>query len=269
MPAPFRLAAVPTAMLVLGLQVCSSESARPAGDTAEWIDLFNGRDLDGWVPKIAGYELGENFANTFRVQDGLLQVRYDGYEQFDEQFGHLFFETPFSHYRLVVEYRFVGEQATGGQGWARRNSGVMLHAQDPATMARDQDFPISVEVQFLGGLGEGSRPTGNVCTPGTEIILDGEMARDHCIESTSPTFDGDQWVRSETIVRGDSLFVHLVNGDTVLQYTGPTVGGGVVNRYDPAAKVDGTPLTSGFIALQSESHPIDFRLVRLLDLTGR
>lgn len=256
-------------MVVLGLHACSSESARPKGDSPEWIALFNGRDLDDWVPKIAGHELGENFANTFRVEDGLLQVRYDGYDQFDERFGHLFFETPYSHYRLVVEYRFVGEQPAGGPDWARRNSGIMLHAQDPATMTRDQDFPISLEVQLLGGLGEGPRPTGNVCTPGTEIIIDGELAPHHCIDSTSPTFDGDQWVRSETIVLGDSLIVHLINGDTVLQYTGPTVGGGVVNRYDPAVKVDGTPLRSGFIALQSESHPIDFRRVRLLDLTGR
>ena len=247
----------------------SSLPPRPEADQGEWIDLFNGRDLDGWVPKITGYDLGENFARTFRVEDGVLQVRYDGYEQFDGRFGHLFFETPFSHYRLEVEYRFVGEQVAGGPDWARRNSGVMLHSQDPATMAREQDFPISVEVQFLGGLGEGPRPTGNVCTPGTDIVIDGATAADHCIESTSPTFDGDQWIRSETIVLGDSLIVHMINGETVLTYTKPTIGGGVVNRYDPAVKVDWTPLTSGFIALQSESHPIDFRRVRLLDLTVR
>ena len=261
--------AIPTAILVLGLQACSRTSERPAGHQSEWTDLFNGQDLNDWVPKVAGYELGDNFANTFRVSDGLLQVRYDGYDRFDDRFGHLFFKTPFSHYRLIVEYRFVGEQAAGGPDWARRNSGIMLHAQAPGTMTRDQDFPISLEVQLLGGLGEGPRPTGNVCTPGTEIIIDGEPAAGHCIESSSPTFDGNQWVRSESIVRGDSLIVHLINGDTVMQYTGPTIGGGVVNHHDPSAKVDGTPLTSGFIALQSESHPIDFRLVRLLDLTRR
>lgn len=269
MKPPFRIAAVLSAVVVFGLHACASDSARPQSHPPDWIDLFNGRDLDGWIPKIAGYELGTNFANTFRVADGLLQVRYDGYDEFGERFGHLFFEAPFSHYRLVVEYRFVGEQAPGGADWARRNSGVMVHAQAPSTMAQDQDFPISIEVQLLGGLGEGPRPTGNLCTPGTEVVIDGRRAENHCIESTSPTFDGDQWVRSETIVLGDSLFVHLINGDTVMQYTRPTVGGGVVNRYDPAAKVDGTPLTSGFIALQSESHPIDFRVVRLLDLSRR
>lgn len=269
MCSPLRLLVVPASLLLLGLQACSPASERSEQNPPEWIDLFNGRDLEGWVPKIAGYEVGDNFANTFRVEDGVLQVRYDGYDAFDQRFGHLFYEAPFSHYRLVVEYRFVGEQAPGGADWALRNSGVMLHAQDPATMALDQDFPISVEVQFLGGLGEGPRPTANVCTPGTDIVIAGETAAAHCIESSSPTFDGDQWVRSETVVLGDSLIVHLVNGDTVLQYTEPTIGGGVVNGYDPAVKLDGTPLTSGFIALQSESHPIDFRLVRLLDLSGR
>jgi hypothetical protein len=269
MPIPLRFVAVPAATLLLGLQACSPTSQRSEETPPEWIDLFNGRNLEGWVPKITGYELGENFANTFRVEDGILQVRYDGYEDFGQRFGHLFFETPFSHYRLVVEYRFVGEQCPGGPDWARRNSGVMLHAQDPGTMALDQDFPISLEVQFLGGLGEGVRPTGNVCTPGTEIVIDGETASDHCIASASPTFDGDLWVRSETTVLGDSLIVHVINGDTVVQYTSPTVGGGVVNGYDPAVKIDGTPLRSGFIALQSESHPIDFRLVELLDLSGQ
>ena len=269
MPTPFRFLVVPVAVLALGLQACSDASERSAGDSSEWIDLFDGRDLEGWVPKITGYALGDNFANTFRVEDGLLKVRYDGYDRFDDRFGHLFFQTPFSHYRLVVEYRFVGDQLTGGPDWGRRNSGVMLHAQDPGTMTRDQDFPISIEVQFLGGLGEGPRPTGNVCTPGTEIVIDGQPAPGHCTESSSPTFDGDQWVRSETIVLGDSLLLHLINGDTVMRYTKPTVGGGTVNRYDPAAKPDGTPLASGFIALQSESHPIDFRVVRLLDLAGQ
>jgi hypothetical protein len=264
MPVPFRCHAASVVVLCLSVQACSGTSQ---DRRAEWIALFNGRDLEGWVPKIAGHEAGVNFANTFRVADGVLQVRYDGYEDFDGQFGHLFFETPFSHYRLVVEYRFVGEQAPGGPEWARRNSGVMLHAQDPATMTLDQDFPLSVEVQFLGGLGDGVRPTANVCTPGTEVTIDGQMASAHCIESSSPTFDGDQWVRSETVVIGDSLIVHLVNGDTVLQYTDPIIGGGVVNRHDPAVKRDGTRLGSGFIALQSESHPVDFRVVRLLDLS--
>lgn len=240
----------------------------PANDSADdWITLFNGRDLEHWTVKIAGHDVGDNFADTFRVEDGLLKVRYDGYEAFDDQFGHLFYDRPFSHYRLVVEYRFVGEQQAGGPGWAARNSGVMLHAQDPHTMPPNQDFPISLEMQFLGGLDDGqARPTGNMCSPGTDVEYQGRRAEPHCINSTSDTYAGEEWVRAEALVLGDSLIVHVINGDTVMQYRHPVIGGGVVHGFDPAVKVDGTPLTRGFIALQSESHPIDFRLVELLDL---
>jgi hypothetical protein len=246
---------------------CGRSDEDPNADVEEWIALFNGRDLQGWTPKIAGHDVGVNFGETFRVANGLLSVRYDGYAEFDDQFGHLFFDQPYSHYRLVVEYRFVGNQQPGAPSWAVRNSGVMFHAQDPNTMPRDQDFPISVEAQFLGGLGDGeARPTGNICSPGTEIDFEGEMAASHCINSTSATYDGDQWVRAEIVVLGDSLILHLINGDTVLQYTKPRIGGRVVNGFDPDVKRDGTPLSSGFIALQSEGHPIDFRRVELLPL---
>jgi hypothetical protein len=242
--------------------------AGPADE--EWISLFNGRDLTGWTPKLVNGALGENYANTFRVENGVLRVSYDGYRAFDGRFGHLFYEKPFSYYRLVVEYRFVGEQAPKGPGnWAVRNSGVMLHAQRPQTMTRMQDFPISIEAQFLGGLGDGkSRSTLNVCTPGTEVIYRGAMLSTHCLNSSSKTFDGDQWVRAEIIVLGSGTITHIVNGETVLEYSLPQYGGGVVNEFEPAAKPDGELIEGGYLALQSESHPIEFRRVELLDLAG-
>jgi hypothetical protein len=251
---------------VLGLPF----SARSAPSDQEWIQLFNGRDLSGWTPKITGHALGDNYANTFRVEDGVLKVSYDGYESFDGRFGHLFYEKPFSYYRLVVEYRFVGNQAPHGPGnWALRNSGVMLHSQDPRTMTRDQNFPISIEAQFLGGLGDGkARPTLNVCTPGTEVVFRGALQPTHCLESASKTFDGDSWVRAEIIVLGSGTITHIVDGETVLAYSLPQFGGGGVSHADPAAKPDGKLIAGGFIALQSESHPIEFRRVELLNLAG-
>ena len=240
-------------------------------DREDWIPLFNGRDLNDWTVKISGHDVGVNFANTFRVEDGVLSVRYDGYGDFDDQFGHLFYNQPFSHYKISMEYRFVGDQQPGAPSWALRNSGVMLHSQDPNTVTRDQDFPISVEMQFLGGLGNDGarpRPTGNMCSPGTDIVFEGSVVETHCISSTSDTYDGDQWVRAEAIVLGDSLIVHMINGDTVLQYSKPHIGGGVVTGYDPTVKQDGAPLVEGFIALQSEGHPLDFRNVVLLNLKG-
>jgi len=235
-------------------------------DASEWIELFNGRDLTGWTPKLRGSELGVDSARTFRVVDGLLTVSYDGYESFGNRFGHLFYERPFSRYRLIVEYRFVGEQAPGGEAWGFKNSGVMLHAQAPESMPAGQDFPISLEAQFLGGNGTDARPTANLCTPGTHAEIDGILVEQHCIESTSRTYHGEEWVTFEAIVLGDSLITHIVDGDTVITYGHPVIGGGVVNGFDPRAKPDGARLTEGYIALQSESHPIQFRRVALLRL---
>jgi hypothetical protein len=254
------------AMMTLG--VATGSQAGPADE--EWIQLFNGRDLSGWTPKITKHALGDNFANTFRVADGVLKVSYDGYDSFDGQFGHLFYERPFSYYRLVVEYRFVGEQAPHGPGpWALRNSGVMLHSQDPHTMTLTQDFPISIEAQFLGGLSDGKeRPTLSVCTPGTEVVYHGSILAPHCMNSTSKTFDGDQWVRAEVIVLGSGSITHRANGETVMEYSLPQYGGLAVNNFDPTAKPDGQLIEGGYLALQSESHPVEFRKVELLNLAG-
>lgn len=232
------------------------------------MQLFNGQNLEGWDVKITGRVLDDNWHNTFRVENGLLKVRYDGYDAFDNRFGHLFYRAPFSHYIVAVEYRFVGEQARGGPDWALRNSGIMVHSQSARSMAKDQDFPISIEVQLLGGSGTGERPTANLCTPGTHVVMDARLFTPHCVNSKSRTYHGEQWVRVEVLVLGDSLVRHIVNGETVLEYSKPQIGGGVVNNFDPAAKQDGTPLRAGYIALQSESHPIDFRKVEMLDLAG-
>jgi Domain of Unknown Function (DUF1080) len=258
----------PTALALASLLlVPSTRAAEP--EKKDWVQLFNGRDLEGWTPKIAGHALGLNFANTFRVEGGVLKVSYDGYAgPFANRFGHLFYRQTFSHYVIAVEYRFVGQQAAGGPDWAFKNSGVMIHGQTAASMRKDQDFPISIEVQLLGGRDTGDRPTANLCTPGTNVVMKGALFTEHCLNSTSKTFRGDEWVRVEVEVHGDGLVQHRVNGDLVLSYEKPQVGGGVVSNYDPAAKPDGKLLTEGTISLQSESHPIEFRKVELLNLVG-
>lgn len=240
----------------------SEESKKP-----KWQTLFNGKDIDDWSIKIRTHDLNDNFANTFRVEDGLMKVRYDGYDQFDQQYGHIFYNEPFSNYLLQVEYRFVGEQANGGEGWATRNSGAMLHCQDPKTMLKDQDFPISIEAQFLGGNGTDKRSTCNLCTPGTNVVMEDKLITSHCVNSTSETYHGDQWVTANFIVLGNGDVHHLVGKDTVISYSKPQIGGGNVSPVDPKIKVDGQMLSGGWISLQSESHPIDFRTVRLIDLT--
>jgi hypothetical protein len=168
-----------------------------------------------------------------------------------------------------VEYRFIGDQAPNAPEWAIRNSGVMLHSQPPDTMPPDQDFPISVEFQFLGGLSDGeARPTGNMCSPGTEVVIDGDIVPAHCVDSISGTIDGDDWVLAEALVLGDALIVQFINGERVIHYGGIMTGGGVVSGHLPAMKPEGQALSSGHISLQSEGHPIQFRRVELLNLRG-
>ena len=246
----------------------------------EWQTLFNGKDLRDWDIKITGYPLGENWGNTFRVENGTIRVAYDQYDTFDGKFGHMYYKQPFSYYKLRFEYRFVGTQVPGGASWNVRNSGVMIHSQSAQSVGLKQDFPISLEVQTLGGLSNGKpRPTANLCSPGTLVKQKGQTNPQHCIESTSKTYDGDQWVAVEVLVLGDSLIEHRVDGQTVLAYEQAVVGGGFVSRDydfvragvpDPAywQARDNTPLREGYIALQAESHPIDFRNIRVLNLKG-
>jgi hypothetical protein len=217
----------------------------------QWVSLFNGKDLTGWTPKIRYCELGENFENTFRVEDGLLKVRYDGpgYKQYGERFGHLFFKDSFSNYRFRVEYRFVGSQCSGGPGWALRNSGVMVHGQ----------------VQLLGGNGKDPRTSSNLCTPGTNVVMKGELKLQHCINSTSPTFHGEDWVTAEIEVRNNEVIRHLIGGEVVLEYNKPQLD----KRDESARRLirgDELMLYGGTISLQSESHPIDFRKVEIMVL---
>jgi hypothetical protein len=254
--------------LLCGLAaVVASVTLLPAqrdADRNEWVQLFNGKNLDGWTPKIAGYPLGENYGNTFRVENGVLKVSYDQYTSFENKFGHLFYSREkFSYYTLAAEYRFVGEQVAGAPTWAVRNNGLMLHSQSPQSMAVTQNFPISIEVQLLGGAPAPDRTTANVCTPGTEIFMNGAMVRGHCTNSTSAVYRGDGWVRVEVDVHGGERLIHRVEGQTVLQYEMPHVGGDGVSNFEPAVKKDGMSLTEGYITIQGESHPTEFRKIEL------
>lgn len=234
----------------------------------DWISLFNGKDINDWTVKIHHHDVGDNYGNTFRVEDGVIKIRYDQYDDFQDRFGHLFYKTPYSHYKLQFDYRFTGIWRKDAPVYTELNSGVMYHSQDPKTILKEQDWPISVEFQLLAGLPDSlSRPTGNMCSPGTDVVFEGKIDPRHCINSSSKTYYGDQWVHAELIVRGDAQITHIINGDTVLQYSKPQIGGGVANRYDPRIKIDGKLLKEGFIALQSEGQEIDFKNIRLLNLT--
>jgi hypothetical protein len=231
-------------------------------ETNGWETIFNGEDFDGWEIKIRGEEFGNNFKNTFKVKDGSLKVSYENYENFDDRFGHIFYtKSKFKNYHLSLEYKFSGEHLKGAPGWSIKNSGIMLHSQHPSTMLKEQDFPVSSEVQLLGGLGTGERSTANMCSPGIDVDINSEIAKYHCINSNSKTYHNDDWVKVEVIVKSNKIVQHIVENDTVISYSNLRVGGDKIpenylNRI-------GEPLVDGYISLQSEGHPVEFRNIRV------
>ena len=266
--------------LLLGLYSCNTQNTT---DQEEWISLFNGKDLSDWNIKFANQDLNVNHRNTFRVQDSMIHIAYDEYDTFDDAYAHLYYKKPFSYYKLRFDYRFTGAQVKGGEDWNVRNSGIMLHSQSAESNDYGQYFPVSIEIQLLGGLDTGKRTTGNVCTPGTALVLDGKVDYRHCINSNSKTYHGDQWVTAEVVVLGGESIAHLIENDTVLKYQLPQIGGGftnpkmgeedwtsrgVVESKDAWIAQAGEILTKGYISLQAESHPIDFKNIQLLDLCG-
>ena len=258
------------AMAVLGLAamvgLALAGEEPKAAEEEGFVPLFNGKDLTGWTPKFAGSELGVNYKDTFRVQDGLLTVSYDHYDKFNNEFGHLFYKGSFSHYRLRAEYRFIGEQVAGGPGWAFRNNGLMVHCQDPKTMTKDQSFPVSIEVQLLGGNGKNERSTGNLCTPGTHVVMNNQLVTQHCTNSKSKTYHGDQWVTAEVEVHGNRLIRHIINGEVVLEYSEPQLDDSDADAKKLLAAGADRMVGEGYLSIQAESHPTQFRKIELLPL---
>lgn len=255
-------------LFIAAILLKSCALSAPDPDKEEWIELFNGSDMKEWTPKFTGFELGENYKNRFLVKDSLLSVRYAEKDTFNGDFGHLYYNQKFSHYRLKAVYRFVGQQMNGGPGWAVRNNGLMLHCQDPSSLGLNQDFPISLELQLLGGDGENERTNANLCTPGTNVVIGDSLFTPHCINSTSKTYHGDQWVEVEALVLGDSLIQHILEDKVVMEYRKPTMGGGNVSGYKESTYLEGTPVKEGFIAIQAETAPIDFKSIQVLNLVG-
>ena len=271
-PTTRRLAVNPTILgggLLAILSTLASSATRTSSTDEEWTSLFNGRDLDGWVYKETGSDLGVDPSGTVKVVDGAIRMDYSGWDRFNGRFGHLHAKAPYDRYRIKVVYRFVGDQCTGGPAWAFRNSGIMVHGQDPATMRKDQEFPVSIEVQLLGGPGIGNRPTANLCTPGTNVEMKDKLHTRHCTNSSSETFHGDEWVTAEVEVDGNDRIVHYVNGEEVMRYERPQLDPRDADAKNLMQQRDGeVMLDRGWISLQGESHPVEFRTVEIRPLSA-
>jgi len=238
-----------------------------ATDSEDWKSLFNGENLDGWIPKFSGSPVGENYLDTFIADEGVLKVDYSNYEQFANRYGHLFYKLPFSHYHLRLEYRFTGEKLPDSPWWTHLNSGVMIHAQSPQSMRLIPDpmgeevafldhFPKSVECQLLGAPQQGKMdvPTANACQIYTTINHDGVPATQRNLYSSSKGHPAGEWVKLDVIVRGSHEVEHRIGGETVMRYS---------NIRDAET---GKPIESGYISLQAESQPVEFRNIKLRKL---
>ncbi|NLA61632.1 MAG: DUF1080 domain-containing protein [Bacteroidales bacterium] len=252
-------------LLSISIGGCSTKK-KSNDESSEWLQLLANDNLDDWTVKIKGYEVGNNYGNTFQIENGVLKVRYnnDAYPTFNDRFGHIFYKDTYSHYLLRLEYRFVGEQAVGAPDWAFRNSGIMFHGQSVESMALGQDFPVSIEYQLLGSDSTRAQVTGSVCTPGTNIMIGDELILDHCVQSSSEVYFDDQWVTAELEVRGSKIVKHIINGDTVMVYSKPQLD----EREQYYQKIlemnkGDKMLTRGTISLQSEGHPCDFRNIEI------
>ena len=254
-------------ILLISMTAFSCVEKKEGKPVEEWIQLFNGKDLNNWTVKIKGYDVGDNFGNTFRVEDGLLRVSYDAYDTFNERYGHIFYKDDFSNYKIRVEYRIHGNQCPGAPGWAYRNSGIMVHGQTPESMDKEQDFPTSIEIQLLGSDSTVERTNLNMCSPGTNVVMNNELILDHCVNSDSDYFFGDDWYTVEAVVKGNEVIHHIFNGDTVLTYYQPQLDDRDYT-FEKLIDLNGGDimLYKGTISLQSEGHPIDFRKVELLPL---
>lgn len=248
---------------VLALLIIASSCDSKMSGNEEWKTIFNGENLDGWTPKFTGFDAGENYKNTFTVDSGLLKVNYSEYDSFRFEFGHLFYKEKLSYYRVRLDYRFVGNALPGAPDWAFANNGLMLHAQSAESMSLNQAFPLSIEYQFLA-----ERPTGGLCTPGCHVTLNGKFHTPHCLEEyEGPVHGLNEWTTAEAIVLGDSIIYHVLNGDTILTYSNPIIGGGM-EGLDSLEFPEGKRMTEGYFALQAESFGTEFRNIELLNLCG-
>ncbi len=230
----------------------------------KWVSLFNGKDLQGWTMKISGMCMPPSNGSTFRVKDGVLSIRYDQYDSFRNKFGALYYNRKLTNYRLKVEYRFVGETTVGAPVWGYRDSGVQYHCQAPGSLGLSQSFPVCLEYNLHGGNGKDERPVGEICASGTTLEINGQKNSSFCTPAiVKRTFHGDQWVTLEIDVQGNKI-KHFVNGEEILACENP--------KYNPEHELGKTfikgnddSVKDGYISLQSNSHPIDFRKIELME----
>lgn len=195
------------------------------------IDLFNGKDLDGWQAHLVDPNV--KMEDVWSVEDGILICK-------GEPFGFLHTKEKYTNFRLVVEWRWVPGQEPG-------NSGVLLRITgDPPT--------------FLAKCAEAQLKHGDVGDIWGFYGFEVAGAKDRFVEVDHEVigkFKGvrkikdaeksaGEWNKYIVTLKGDKLYLTM-NGQRVNQARNLTV--------EP-----------GFIGFQSEGGVIHFRTIRLVPL---
>lgn len=227
------------------------------GASDGWVKIFNGQDLTGWSPLIHKSAYKQDPYNTFRADpvNHVIKVTYEDYPNgFEDRCGLLYYDKLLTNYRVRVTYRFLEPQAPGPVSWGKNNTGLMIFGIDPAKVTGDPEFPPLIEIQLLGANSTGGNTTPNMCVPGgmTMKKSTAECGNNHTGVAPPPAAE---WVTVEAEVH--------VKGDTkVFQYPNKTTP--VITMSGPVYQ--GKDVVNGYLSLQSESQPLEYKDIELMEL---
>jgi hypothetical protein len=196
------------------------------------IQLFNGRNLDGWIPYL--WDAKEKKQDTTTPVSGVWTVKDGVLHCTGKPVGYIRTVDEYDNYRLSLEWRWP-------EGTERGNNGVLVHTTTPNALGV---WPKSIEVQLA------KDNAGDFWVIGTTLeVPDVEKRRQgrrHLNLTDGSEKPVGEWNKIEIECQGDEIKV-WVNGDLVNHATKCSV-------------------TRGAISLQSEGAPVMFRNIVLTPL---
>jgi hypothetical protein len=192
------------------------------------IELFNGKDLDGWVAEGAkDYKDGDQVKPVWSVKDG--KIFCDG-----KGFGFLrYAKREFADFALHVEYRMVKQGAPCNSG-----VGIRTVPFDPRKSTATRPSYACYEIQLLNDAG--AKPNEHST---------GSLYR-YVAPSSNPVKPAPEWNVMDIECVGPRIRVHI-NGTQVIDFDQRTL-----------EKVKNNPL-KGYVCLQNHGGKLEFRNLRV------
>lgn len=219
-------------LIVVGTALAICPGCTTSNNKTTTVNLFNGRNLDGWSHLFQETNAPASVAWT--VEDGILTCK-------GEPLGYLYAKKSFKNFRLQVEYRWVSKTDP-------RNNGIFSRIQNPTSGA----IPRCVETQLnVGEAGDLMTMQGmkmDEDQPRFFHIPNHELAGEvHGVKAVKNVErPGGQWNEITILAQGGTYTVTM-NGESINQATG-------------------IEIVSGPIGLQCEGGVIQFRRVEVTPL---